>query len=291
MFSRSEVGDLSSCNWHQVQWDVQKVSNFWRFIGSVEAHQNNYFTKYYGKAIIKFVKYLTDLKGIALDYGCGLGYLSECLLEVGVECSACDFSEQSVNLVNQKFHNSSLWKGAKHIQSLPLPYEDNSIDFIFCVETIEHIIDDFLTPTLNEFYRILKPCTGRLLITTPNDEDLDIGTVLCPVCNSVFHYHQHLRKFNKHSLKSFMDSHGFYTELSDVTDFDLLTEPRWVKSPLEIRLQKWQWILEVIWKTKIVKAKIMDSLTLISRADRKRSNNELKQIIGTGRHLVWIGGK
>jgi len=108
MFSRSEVGDLSSCNWHQVQWDVQKVSNFWRFIGSVEAHQNNYFTKYYGKAIIKFVKYLTDLKGIALDYGCGLGYLSECLLEVGVECSACDFSEQSVNLVNQKFHNSSL---------------------------------------------------------------------------------------------------------------------------------------------------------------------------------------
>lgn len=127
------------------------------------------------------------------------------------------------------------------------------------METIEHIIDDFLTPTLNEFYRILKPCTGRLLITTPNDEDLDIGTVFCPVCNSVFHYYQHLRKFNKHSLKSFMDSHGFYTELSDVTDFDLLTEPRWVKSPLEIRLQKWQWILEVIWKTKIAKAKIMDS--------------------------------
>ena len=55
MFSRSEVGDLSSCNWHQVQWDVQKVSNFWRFIGSVEAHQNNYFTKYYGD-VDKFVE-------------------------------------------------------------------------------------------------------------------------------------------------------------------------------------------------------------------------------------------
>jgi SAM-dependent methyltransferase len=46
-----------------------------------------------------------------------------------------------------------------------LPVEDNSFDFIFCLEVIEHLtVTSYL---IEEMYRLLKP-GGYLIVTTPN---------------------------------------------------------------------------------------------------------------------------
>ncbi len=46
-----------------------------------------------------------------------------------------------------------------------LPFENDSLDAIFCREVIEHVIND--DPLLNEAYRVLKP-NGWFLVSTPN---------------------------------------------------------------------------------------------------------------------------
>ena len=53
------------------------------------------------------------------------------------------------------------------VQSLPtrIPHEDGSFDFVFCTETIEHILDPL--GCLREIFRVLSP-RGCFLVTTPN---------------------------------------------------------------------------------------------------------------------------
>lgn len=277
-----------SHDWHCLEWDENKISRFWGFIQESEAHRQNYFTKYYNKAIVKFLRYLVPLEGRILDYGCGIGYLSEYLLSSGISCEGCDFSQESVNFINQKFDANPLWQGAKLISSSELPYESNSLDLILCVETIEHILDGFLDNTLSELYRILKPKSGRLFITTPHNENLEASMVFCPDCYAVFHQTQHLRKFDIDTLKNLMENHIFMTELCNSTDFDLLKSASDIYSPWDVRLNRWIWIRDLIWKAIQLQAKFLD---FCNPPKNNLSSEKFKKIIGCGRHLFWIGYK
>lgn len=51
-----------------------------------------------------------------------------------------------------------------------LPIDDNSIDFVFNSEMIEHLYPEQSEKMLAEFWRILKP-GGKVLITTPNGSE------------------------------------------------------------------------------------------------------------------------
>lgn len=48
-----------------------------------------------------------------------------------------------------------------------LKLKDNSVDLIFCFETIEHIKPEFVTPILEEAHRVLSK-KGVMLLSTPN---------------------------------------------------------------------------------------------------------------------------
>lgn len=265
-------------NSHILQWDINKVNALWQFIESSETQKEEYFTKYYGVHITNFLKYIVNLEGRILDYGCGLGYLTEILLAQKIPCEACDFSRTTVNLVNQKFENNSLWKGAKVIENSVLPYEDNSIDLIICVETIEHILDEFLIDTLKEFYRILKPTTGRLFITTPNDENLGKSTVFCPECHSIFHRYQHLRKFNVSTLNTLITAQGFKTELCNATNLDFFKLP---PTPSILTFNLRYLVSLIIHYLEIFN---LSKSFLGMYLFRKRLSNKT-------RHLFWFGGK
>jgi len=93
----------------------------------------------------------------ALDFPCGDGWLSALLQETGASVHAFDlFPERSrAKGVRAGF--------ADMAQSIPLA--DESVDWAFCSEGIEHIPDQL--HLLREFNRVLKP-GGELLITTPS---------------------------------------------------------------------------------------------------------------------------
>jgi SAM-dependent methyltransferase len=267
--------------YHHLHWDESKAKRFWDFVSSRETYGNDYFSKQVGSGIVKFLGYVSPLEGNVLDFACGLGYLVDHLLAAGVRCEAFDFSKSSVAMVNRRFHGNPLFKGARTPSGDKLPFPDNHFDLILSIEMIEHVLPEHMDTTLNELHRILKPMDGLLLITTPNAEDLEKKKVYCPECGSLFHPYQHVTSFTPFSLSRLLTDHGFRTMLCSSTNFSFVDKP-WLPSPLD-------WSLHQFAKSLMkLGAAVFDALRL---PNRPFGGYLLRQHIGKGPHLFWLGAK
>jgi predicted SAM-dependent methyltransferase len=93
-----------------------------------------------------------------------------------------------------------------------LPFDDNSIDAIFCEEVIEHIQLDLGQFLLGECNRILKP-GGIIRLATP-DLDWFANQVTnslqsCHDINEIFYHHDHRYLYTRKALKYFCEEAGF----------------------------------------------------------------------------------
>jgi SAM-dependent methyltransferase len=183
-------------------WTPENVQRFWEYWASRPDRHATYFSFQVGKGICKFLEHIEPLRGLrVLDYGAGPGYLVEQLLQRGAFVSAVEFSESTVQDLNQRFRRDRCWQGAKPFQATRLPWDDGSFDLVVCLETIEHLLPDHLNPVLRELQRVVRP-GGQVLLTTPNDENLRDQTVFCPNCACEFHRWQHVRRWNESTLRS-----------------------------------------------------------------------------------------
>lgn len=97
-----------------------------------------------------------------LDYGCGEGRYIPILKEAFPKATlyGCDISEVGLQIA------SATHPDARYIpmadEAVPLP--DNSIDFITCIEVLEHVRN--VERSANEIGRLLSP-SGTVLISTP----------------------------------------------------------------------------------------------------------------------------
>lgn len=128
-----------------------------------------------------------------LDAGCGDGRFSAELLKRGANATGVDFSEKALNFAKIFLPNVVFFKA--NIESLPIG--DKTFDFIFFIETIEHIPPQDIPMVLFELKRVLKD-DGLLIISTPS--------VLMP--KSPKHY-QH---FTVESLGNIFSKNGFLVE-------------------------------------------------------------------------------
>ena len=189
-------------------WKPEHVQRLWTYWNSKAHLQGENFAFMVGAGIVNFLESSRRLKGVALDYGCGLGFLTERLLHRGLDCYAAEFSPESVELVNNKLQGYANWKGATLIRELPTSFDSAFFDVVTCTETIEHLSDELLTQVVAEMRRLVRP-GGIVLFTTPNDEDLELAMTYCPFCEAEFHKVQHVRKFTADSLRALLESHGF----------------------------------------------------------------------------------
>src|SRR3989304_9182858 len=97
-----------------------------------------------------------DKRGKLLDLGAGEGALTKRLLEMGFDVESCDFNPGRFKIAK---------KCAKVDLNEPLPYANETFDFVMCVEVIEHLRNPWLI--VSECKRVLKR-NGTLVITTPN---------------------------------------------------------------------------------------------------------------------------
>lgn len=82
-----------------------------------------------------------------------------------------------------------------------LPFSDKSFDLCMCNEVLEHLHQAELAEAISELKRV---ATRYVLLSVPNQEQLDQGLVKCPVCGSVFHVYGHLQSFDIKRLDSLM---------------------------------------------------------------------------------------
>lgn len=119
----------------------------------------------YLKGTVKnYYKWMKDK--IVLDFGCGYGSST---IEIskyskfvyGIENNSVSIEQakkRSTNISNIEF---------KRVNTMEIPLPDNSIDFIFCFDVIEHLHPDDLLAHLKSSKRVLVP-GGTYFCLTPN---------------------------------------------------------------------------------------------------------------------------
>lgn len=195
--------DLNLFHSHKVNWTKEKVLRFWDYMA--ENHPEDYWSKATGKELIDFINKRIPLRGLAIDYGCGVGFLLGHLLDKKIASLGIETSEKSALEVKKKFRDDPFFKGVFNNHSL---LEDQSANFVFLAEVIEHLLPDELQNALREIHKILKP-DGYLIVTLPHDENLKSGETICPDCGCIFHRMQHLRSFSAENLNNLISNFGF----------------------------------------------------------------------------------
>jgi len=149
---------------------------------------NNYDVSGLLKEKVKLVlNYIPDDVSSIIDIGCGNGIITNQLAEryfvMGV-----DASKEALSFVKTKKLHSSSDK---------INVEDHSFDLVFSSELLEHLPENNLVETVNEFKRINKK---YIFITVPNNEMLSKTFIKCDKCNNIFHAYGHINSFNEAKL-------------------------------------------------------------------------------------------
>lgn len=199
----------------QVVWTGEMVSRLWNNLANQS--KENYFAFHSGKSLVKHCSKKLDFEGkVVLDFGCGNGYMYEWLKIHGIEkYIGVDFSEESVDYIKSNYQDDARVKGVL-INDLSKEVASNSVDIILVTEVIEHLYDDVLEADIEIWKSVLKT-DGRIILSTPNAEQLEKNYVYCPCCDNYFHKWQHVRSWNRQLVHDFFDKHELETIFCEET--------------------------------------------------------------------------
>lgn len=126
--------------------------------------------------------------GTALDVGANDGHFSLILAERFDKVIALDLEKPAIS------HPKVVCVQGNAAQ-LELP--DDSIDFVFCAEVLEHIPSAVLEAVCRELERV---CKGKLLVGVPYRQDLRVGRTTCYSCMGKNPPWGHVNSFDEHRL-------------------------------------------------------------------------------------------
>jgi SAM-dependent methyltransferase len=129
-----------------------------------------------------------------IDVGCGNGIITNELAS-RYEITGLDRSEKSLEFVRTR-------KICASADAIPLP--DNSFDLVMTTEMMEHLEDETFKNTAGEIKRLSKK---YILITVPDNEDIDKNFIKCPHCNHIFNFNYHLQKISRQTLEELFSDH------------------------------------------------------------------------------------
>ncbi len=156
----------------------------------------------------KAIKIISKMEpGTLLDIGCSNGDWANYWTQRGWKCSGVEVNGDKVAIAVSKGVNAKYCD----LNSDKLPFDNNSFDFVFAGEVIEHLIDG--DGFINEIGRCLKK-KGKLLITTPNLVSFENRIRILLGQYPVFLDYRldgngHVRAFTPKILKKMLTEHGF----------------------------------------------------------------------------------
>jgi 2-polyprenyl-3-methyl-5-hydroxy-6-metoxy-1,4-benzoquinol methylase len=210
-----------------LEWTNELVGKFWAYYG--RNRSEDYFTNLFGDRLIDVTAQYYPAHARVLDYGCGSGFLLEKLL-ARFQTTGYDWATGNIDTVASRIGSHpnliGLYAGEKGERPA------GQFDVIYLIETLEHILEPQLESTLSELRSLLTD-SGRIIVTTPNNEDLQAETVFCPCCEQTFHRWQHVRSLSQQGIAELMGKHGFADYKVFTTDFSARTA--WQRAKARIR--------------------------------------------------------
>jgi 2-polyprenyl-6-hydroxyphenyl methylase / 3-demethylubiquinone-9 3-methyltransferase len=100
-----------------------------------------------------------------LDLGCGGGFMAEALASRGAVVTAIDPAAGAIDIAKRHAAGQGLTIDYSVGVGESLPLNDNTMDYVVCVDVLEHVAD--LGAVLDEVKRVLKP-GGMFLFDTIN---------------------------------------------------------------------------------------------------------------------------
>lgn len=157
-------------------WNKLASINPWWTILTLDQYKDNDFNKKEffksGQDEIKLVmNILKELKipfnkEMALDFGCGVGRLSQALCKYFKHCVGVDISKKMVELANKYNQNKKKCKYVVNEKYNLKQFKSNQFSFIFSSIVLQHIPPKVMFLYLDEFMRILKK-DGLLFFQLP----------------------------------------------------------------------------------------------------------------------------
>lgn len=190
---------------HDVEWTPEKVEAFWDDY-SRRKPDEMYFSGLLAPALAAWIAKhggISRYKPV-LDLGCGGGHLLTELVKRRYKPIGVDSSLTSLRATAERIGERNVRRGS--VTRIPL--DSGSVGGVLLIETIEHVLDDDLAPMMREIRRVLG-LGWPLVITTPNNEDIEAAKLTCPECACRFHPVQHVRSWTASSLRAFLNEHGF----------------------------------------------------------------------------------
>jgi len=127
--------------------------------------------------------------GKVIELGCGRGHITKAISDRGSDVTGIDISKKKIAEARELYPNLNF------IQSdiLKLEFPNESFDTAVLAEVIEHVPADLGSKILSIAWNLLKQ-GGRLIVSVPNED-------------SILH-HNHLRTFNRATLKKMLCPYG-----------------------------------------------------------------------------------
>ncbi len=128
-----------------------------------------------------------------LDVGCGNGWASLMGNKKGLNVISMDISSRNPISALKNNNNPNHFGLVADVYNLPI--KEKSLEYIIASEVMEHVINP--TKFVDILYGKLKN-GGKLIITTPYNENLNYS--LCVHCNCMTPNHAHIHSFSENNI-------------------------------------------------------------------------------------------
>lgn len=207
----------------EIVWTDELLTRFW---GHHAQFPDSYFSFRAGRSVMATAAKYVSKDSRVLDFGCGPGFLLGHMLDAGWKAAGCEITHDAIGDYARTLTNRPGFSGLH--TTAELLNKGERYDAIFLCEVIEHLDDKALDDVFVAIRSLLAP-GGKLIITTPNDEDLSASMVYCPVSDVTFHRYQHMRTWTAKSLSDCLAAHRLTPTAVKAVRFSDQGEP----APLE----------------------------------------------------------
>lgn len=170
---------------------------------------------------VQSVGLIPDPTGPALDFGCGVGRLTQAMAEHFEQVHGTDISQGMIDLANT--YNQYVSSCQYELNSADLTaYPNDYFTFIYSSIVLQHIPPEAAKRYITEFMRTLKP-SGILVFQIPSSHKASLLTLLRMVgrprsrlieaaermgLTQRKHYRSHMHSVPEHVVSALISSHG-----------------------------------------------------------------------------------